>query len=168
VGQADEVDAAGQGLRPLDEDTVASGSLPLLDDAAAIELLRGARRIAVVGASPHPWRASHSVMRYLVDHGYDCEPVTPTHATVLGRACHPTLETAVTATGPFDIVDVFRRSEHAADIARSAVATGCRALWLQQGVIDAEAVRVAAAGGLPVVMDRCTAVLHRRVRDERS
>ncbi len=117
-----------------------------------------------MGASSLPWRASNSVMRYLLDYGYDCIPVTPKRDVVLGRACYDTLEAAVAATGPFDIVDVFRRPEFTPDIARSAVATGCGALWLQQGVINAEAVRIAHAGGLEVVMDRCTAVMsHLRV-----
>jgi predicted CoA-binding protein len=138
--------------------------LPLLSDEAAIELLRTSRRVAIVGASSLPWRASHSVMRYLLDKGYDCEPVNPHRREVLGRACHPSLEAAVAASGPFDIVDVFRRPQFTPDLARSAVATGCGALWLQQGVISAEAVRIAHDGGLAVVMDRCTAVLHRHLR----
>lgn len=137
--------------------------LPLLDDEAAVELLRSARRIAVVGASPTPWRASHSVMRYLLNQGYECVPITPRHDEVLGVRCWATLESAVADGGPFDVVDVFRRAEHAPEVARSAVASGCGALWLQQGVISAEAVRIAHEGGLAVVMDRCTAVLHRRI-----
>ena len=134
-----------------------------LGDAAAVELMRSARRIAVIGASSLPWRASNSVMRYLLDRGYDCVPVTPTRPEVLGHACYDTLEAAVTATGPFDIVDVFRRPEYTPEIARSAVATGCKALWLQQGVISPTAARIAHEGGLDVVMDRCTAVLHRHL-----
>jgi hypothetical protein len=139
--------------------------VPILDTEAARELLRGARRIAVVGASPDPWRASHSVMAYLLGQGYDCVPVNPTVESVLGRPTFPSLEAAVAGTGgPFDIVDVFRRPEHAPDIARSAVALGCRALWLQLGVISPEAVRIARAGGLAVVIDRCTAVDHRALQ----
>jgi len=149
----------------IDPAPTAGEPLPLLDDAAAIELLGGARRIAVVGASPSPWRASHAVMRYLLGQGYECVPVNPNHPQVLGRACYPTLEAAAAQGGAFDIVDVFRRPEHTPAVARSAVATGSRALWLQQGVINEEAVRVAHAGGLAVVMDRCTAVLHRHLRD---
>ena len=151
------------GLELIDGPTKAVG-LPLLDDAGAMELLRDARRIAVVGASSLPWRASNSVMRYLLDQGYDCVPVTPKRDEVLGHACYDTLEAAVAATGPFDIVDVFRRPEFTPEIARSAVATGCGALWLQQGVISAEAARIAHEGGLDVVMDRCTAVVHRHLR----
>ena len=135
----------------------------LLDDAGAIELLRTARRIAIVGASSLPWRASNSVMRYLLDKGYECVPITPKRPEVLDRASYDSLEAAVAATGPFDIVDVFRRPEYAPAIARSAVTTKCRALWLQQGVISPEAVHIASEGGLEVVMDRCTAVMHRHV-----
>ena len=67
------------------------------------------------------------------------------------------------ATGPFDIVDVFRRPEHTPEIARSAVETGSGALWLQLGVVNWEAARIANEAGLPVVMDRCTAIEHRRI-----
>lgn len=146
------------------DEPVAPNGLPLLSDGATLELLRDARRIAVVGASNLPWRASNSVMGYLLDQGYECVPVNPNHREVLGQRCYPSLEAAVAATGPFDIVDVFRRPEFTPEIARSAVATGCHALWLQQGVISPEAVRIADAGGLAVVMDRCTAVVHRLVR----
>ncbi len=133
----------------------------VLDLEGAVALLRAARRIAVIGASSLPWRASNSVMRYLLSQGYECVPITPMRDEVLGLACYPTLEAAVAATGPFDIVDVFRRPEFTPDIARSAVATGCGSLWLQLGVVNAEAARIAHAGGLAVVMDRCTAVVHR-------
>lgn len=128
-----------------------------------MELLRTARRIAIVGASSRPWRASNSVMRYLQRQGYECVPVTPKRDEVLGQTCYPTLEAAVAATGPFDIVDVFRRPEFTPDIARSAVATGCGSLWLQLGVVNDEAARIAREGGLAVVMDRCTAIVHRHV-----
>jgi predicted CoA-binding protein len=103
-------------------------------------------------------------MRYLLGQGYDCVPVNPNTDEVLGRPAFPTLEEAVAAGGQFDIVDVFRRSEAVAEIARSAVATGAGALWLQLGVVNWEAARIADEAGLPVVMDRCTAIEHRRLR----
>ncbi len=67
----------------------------------------------------------------------------------------------VEASGPFDIVDVFRRSELCVAHAREAVATGAGCLWLQLGVVNWEAAAIAAGGGLSVVMDRCTAIEHR-------
>lgn len=151
---------------PVAEEPVAEEPVPLLDAAGAREVLRLARRIAIVGASPNPWRASNSVMAYLLAQGYECVPVNPTTDSVLGQVCFPTLEAAVAgATGePFDIVDVFRRPEHTPDIARAAVAVGCGALWLQLRVISWEAARIAHEGGLQVVMDRCTAIDHRALR----
>jgi predicted CoA-binding protein len=138
------------------------GPVPLLDDAGIARLLRSARRIAVVGASSRPTRPSLGVFAYLVRHGYDTVPVNPNEHEVEGVPAYPTLAAAVEATGPVDIVDVFRRPEACAAIAEEAVAVGARSLWLQLGVVSWEAARIAAAGGLAVVMDRCTAIEHRR------
>jgi predicted CoA-binding protein len=126
-------------------------------------LFREARRIAVVGASSKADRPSFGVFRYLVDSGFDCVPVNPNEGEVQGVRAYGTLGEAVAATGPVDIVDVFRRAELCPDHAREAVAAGARALWLQLGVVSWEAARIAHAGGLAVVMDRCTAVEHRRL-----
>jgi predicted CoA-binding protein len=137
--------------------------VPIADEAVALALLAGAHRIAVIGASADRMRPSHGVMRYLQHHGYECVPVNPNCRDVLGIRAYRTLEEAVDAGGPFDIVDVFRRAEHTPAVARSAVATRARALWLQLGVVNWEAARIAHEGGLTVVMDRCTAIDHRRL-----
>jgi len=131
-------------------------------------VLRQARSIAIVGASPHEWRASYRIMAYLLGQGYECVPVSPNAREVLGQACYASLEAAADARDGrgFDIVDVFRRAEHTPDIARSAVALRCGTLWLQLGVISDEAARIAHEGGVRVVMDRCTAVDHRVMREE--
>jgi len=138
--------------------------VPLLDGDEPARLLARARRIAMVGASANSARPSHGVMRYLLEQGYEVIPINPTVGEVLGQPAYATLEAAVAATGAFDIVDVFRRPEHTPEIARSAVATGARALWLQLGVVNWEAAQIAHDGGLAVVMDRCTAIEHRRLR----
>ncbi len=140
------------------------GPVPVLDDAGIAALLRGARRIAVVGASPRPERPSHDVMRYLIGAGYECVPVNPTVDAVLDVPAYPSLTAAVAATGPFDIVDVFRRAEDCLEPAREAVATGARCLWLQLGIVSWDAARVAHEGGLAVVMDRCTKIEVARLR----
>jgi hypothetical protein len=139
------------------------GPVELLDDAGIDLLLRTSRRIAIVGASPRPGRPSNDVLGYLLRHGYECVPIHPDAGEVLGLLAYPTLDAAVEATGPFDVVDVFRRSELCVPHAQEAVATGARCLWLQLGVVNWEAARVAAARGLNVVMDRCTAIEHRRL-----
>ena len=85
-------------------------------------------------------------------------PVNPNEREVLGLAAYPNLAAAVAATGPVDMVDVFRRSELCVPHAVEAVAAGARVLWLQLGVVNWEAARIARTGGLEVVMDRCTAI----------
>jgi predicted CoA-binding protein len=141
-----------------------TGPVPVLDGPGILAALRGSRRIAVVGASPDPWRPSQGVMRTLMTAGYECVPVNPNASEVLGVRCWPTLEEAVVAMGPVDLVDVFRRAEHTPDVARAAVAVRARVLWLQLGVVSWEAAAIAYEAGLGVVMDRCTAIELRGMR----
>jgi predicted CoA-binding protein len=108
-------------------------------------------------------RPSNDIFRYLRRAGYDVVPVSPTETEVEGQAAFPTLAAAADATGPFDIVDVFRRPEFCAEHAREAVQAGARCLWLQLGIVSAEAGRIAVEGGLQLVMDRCTKVEHARL-----
>ena len=124
-------------------------------DAAAI--LRDARTIAVVGASADPWRPSHGVMRYLLGAGYRCIPVNPGCDEVLGV---PAAASLAEIEEPIDLVDVFRRPEFCAAHAREAVEAGSRALWLQLGIVSAEARRIAEEAGLDYVEDACTKVVH--------
>ena len=126
-------------------------------------VLRATRRIAVIGASSDPDRPSYGVFGSLIRHGYDCVPVNPKEREVLGVPAFATLAEAVTATGPFELVDVFRRSDQCVPHAREAVAAGARCLWLQLGVVSWAAARIAHDGGLEVVMDRCTAIEWRRL-----
>ena len=87
----------------------------------------------------------------------------PNERDVLGVAAFGTLEAAVQATGPFDLVDVFRRPALCVHHAREAVAARARCLWLQLGVVNWDAARIAHDGGIGVVMDRCTAIEWRRI-----
>ena len=134
--------------------------VPVLD-RAAIEALLGAEpkpRVAIVGASPSPVRPSHGVLVDLQGLGYDVVPVNPTAEEVAGLRCYPTLADAVAATGPVDIVDVFRLPPACPAHAREAVEVGAKVLWLQLGIASREAGRIAHEGGLAVVMNRCLAV----------
>ena len=139
-------------------------NLPLLDEAGIRDLLSSNPRIAIVGASASPFRPSNGVLRDLVTFGYDVVPVNPGETEVEGLACYPTLAEAVAASGPVDIVNVFRRPEACPAHAREAVEAGARCLWLQLGIASREAAEIALAGGLAVVMDRCTAIEHARLR----
>jgi predicted CoA-binding protein len=140
------------------------GPVPLVPDDEIGDLLRSTRRIAVIGASSNEARPSFGVFRYLVHQGYDCVPINPGERSVLGVPAFRSLREAVEATGPFDLVDVFRRTELCPPHARQAVEAGAAAFWMQLGVVSWEAARIAHDGGLRVVMDRCTAIEHRRIR----
>jgi predicted CoA-binding protein len=119
------------------------------------QILRDARTIAVVGASPQPARPSHGVMRYLERAGYRVLPVNPT--------CPEYYASLAALDEPVDLVDVFRRPEFCADVAREAAAIGAPALWLQLGIVSDEARRIAAEAGMDYVENACTAIVHRRL-----
>jgi uncharacterized protein len=134
---------------------------PRWQDIDVIErLVREMRTVAVVGLSPDPHRPSHGVARGLRASGVRILPVNPGISTWEGLEAYPSLDAL---PEPPDIVDVFRRPEFAVDLAAQAVEIKAGALWLQLGVISDEAARIAAAGGLDVVMDRCLLVEHREV-----
>ena len=127
-----------------------------LSDGAVAALLQRTGRIALVGASARPDRASHHVMAFLLRHGYAVTPVNPALAgqTLLGQPVVGTLAEA----GPLDMVDVFRASDQAGAVVDEAIRLGARSVWLQLGVIDAAAAARGRAAGLTVAMDRCPAI----------
>ena len=89
--------------------------------------------------------------------------MNPNERSILGIPAFRTVTEAAEASGPFDVVDVFRRSELVVPHADEAVAVGARCLWLQLGVVNWDAARIASEAGLSVVMDRCTAIEWRRI-----
>lgn len=118
------------------------------------------RNIAVVGISRDPHKAAHYVPAYLADNGYDITPVNPSADTILGRKCHADMDSI---EHDMDIVQIFRPSDQVASIVAQAVKKRPKAIWLQLGIYDAEAERIAAQAGIPMVYDRCMLVEHRRL-----
>jgi predicted CoA-binding protein len=117
-------------------------------------LLKDARTVAVVGLSSKPWRASYEIAAYLQEHGYRVVPVNPAETEVLGEPAYATLAD-IPRDIEVDVVDVFRRAEHTPEIARQAVEIGAKVLWLQEGIVNDEAARIATDGGLDVIMGVC-------------
>ena len=115
--------------------------------------------IAVVGASDDPERAGHYIPRYLKEQGYRIIPVNPNHETVLGERCYDSLEEI---PEPVDCVEVFRRPEYCAEVARQAAAIGASSLWLQLGIFSLEAQQIAEEAGMLFVQDDCMGPQHRR------
>jgi len=127
------------------------------DEAAAVDRMLKAKRIAIVGMSDDPSRPSHGIGSYLRVHGYEVIPVNPTHDVVLGLKCYARLSDV---PGKIDVVNVFRRAEFCADVTRDAIAAGARGVWLQSGIRNEAARELAEEAKIDFVQDRCIMVEH--------
>ena len=135
--------------------------MSMVDDIAGLRrILAQTRTIAVVGLSANWYRPSYFAAKYMQDHGYRIIPVNPAHDEVLGERCYPTIA-AIPET--VDMVDCFRKPGEIAPLAREAVAKGAKTLWMQLGIRNEEAARIASDAGLAVVEDRCVKIEHARL-----
>jgi len=129
----------------------------ITSDETIQSILTEYRRVAVVGVSDNPARASYNIAKYLIGQGFTVIPVNPAIQEVLGIPCYPDL---LTAPGPIEIVDIFRRVEFIPEIVDQAIQIGAKAVWMQSGLIDEASAERARAAGLKVVMDHCIMVEH--------
>ena len=130
-----------------------------MNEPESIDQIFKMKTVAVVGMSPKPERPSHYVGMYLKEQGYDIIPVNPGHKEIAGMTSYPSL---LDIPVKVDVVDVFRRPEHAVPISEAAVEIGSKALWLQDGVINDEAARLAEDASLLVVMNDCMLRRHKQ------
>jgi hypothetical protein len=128
-------------------------------------LLGDARTVAIVGLSSRPDRPSNEIARYLQRKGYRIVPVNPNESEVLGERAYASL-LEIPADVQVDVVDVFRRAGETPAVARDAVAIGAKVLWLQEGIVNDEAYRIAADGGLDVIMGVCIKHVKQRLDAE--
>jgi len=147
---------------PGGEDALAP-ALP--SDAELRSLLGDARTIAVVGLSSKPHRDSNEVGRYLQAKGYRVVPINPKETEVLGERAYPTLDD-VPSDVHVDVVDVFRRAQDTPPIADAAVRRGAKVLWLQDGIVNEDARRIAEEAGLTVIMGVCIKRTRKRLDGE--
>jgi uncharacterized protein len=148
-------------------------TLPQYPDSLIKSILRSVKTIAMVGASANDIRPSYFAMMYLLGKGYKVMPVNPgaVGKTILGQKVYGTLKDVADAgIGPVDMVDIFRESQFAPEIARETVAEkdrlGVKVLWMQLGVISPEAEKIGKDAGLTVVMNRCPKIEHGRFSGE--
>ena len=132
---------------------------PRRDENDAIARMLSAKRIAIVGASDDSLRPSNSIADYLMSHGYQIIPINPNHDEVLGQKCYAKL---AEVPGPIDLVNVFRRPQACADVARQAIEIGAKGLWLQSGIMNDQARQLAQGAGIDFVQNRCIMVEHMR------
>ena len=116
------------------------------------EILEKYRTIAVVGLSSSTWRPSYGVSKYMQANGYRVIPVNPRETSVLGEKAYATLDDV---PEPFEIVNIFRRSEYVLGIVESAIRRKAKVIWMQEGVVNVPAAELAQKAGLDVIMNRC-------------
>lgn len=134
-------------------------------DAYIKDILASCRTFAFVGASPTPSRPSYFAMKYLLAKGFHVIPVNPAYPgeTILGQKIHASLgEIDV----PVDVVNIFRKSDAALAITREAIAVGAKVVWMQLGIRNDAAAKLAEKAGLKVVMDRCPKIEYGRLSGE--
>lgn len=123
------------------------------------QILASTRTIAVVGLSSRQSRPGYYVPAYLQNQGYRIIPVNPSIASALGERSYPDLSSVPEKV---DLVLVFRRSDAVLPVVEEAISVGVKAVWMQAGIINEDAARIARQAGLKVIMDACMMVEHRR------
>ncbi len=131
-------------------------------DSEFLDILNKYKKITVVGISPNADRPSHQIPLYMLKHGYEVVGVNPGHNEIAGMKIYPSLAEVPAEFRKF--VDVFRRPEHIPDVVEDALKVGgVEVLWLQLGITNPTAEKMAEAAGIQVISDRCLLVEHRNL-----
>lgn len=137
----------------------------IVDGDRAWEVLRDHPRLAIVARSKRTDRPWHDVAGYLIAEGYDVQLVNTMLDEAHGRPCYDSL---AELPEPFDIVDVFRMIPEVPGVVDEAIEVGAPILWLQLEIVHEEAIAKASEAGMDVVVDRCTAIEHRKLLQNAS
>ncbi len=137
----------------------------IVDGDRAWEVLRDHPRLAIVARSKRTDRPWHDVAGYLIAEGYDVQLVNTMLDEAHGRPCYDSL---AELPEPFDIVDVFRMIPEVPGVVDEAIEVGAPILWLQLEIVHDEAIARASEAGMDVVVDRCTAIEHRKLLQQTS
>ena len=117
-------------------------------------------KVAVVGMSKHSLKAAHYVPKYLFDNGYDITPVNPTTDEILGKKCYSSISEV---DEEIDIVDIFRPSDQVLPVIQEAIKKKPKVIWLQEGIHNTEAEKLATQAGIKVIFNRCMLAEHQRL-----
>ena len=118
------------------------------------------KKIAVIGMSRHSVKAAHFVPKYLSEQGFDITPINPTADEILGKRCYPDISSV---KYHIDIVDIFRPSEQILSVIQDVIKKKPNVIWLQEGIHNAEAEKLAMKEGIIVVFNRCMLAEHQRL-----
>jgi len=118
------------------------------------------KKIAVIGMSRHSIKAAHFVPKYLSEQGFDITPINPTTNEILGKKCYPDISSIQHS---IDIVDIFRPSEQVLSVIPDAIKKKPKVIWLQEGIHNEEAEKLAMKEGIIVIFNRCMLAEHKRL-----
>ena len=124
--------------------------------------LKESQSVALVGASPKPELASNEIMDYLMKNNYKVYPINPKYKgqLILGQLVYPDI---ISIHESIDMVDVFRPSPEAVEITKQAIEKKVTYIWLQLGIENEEAKKIAEANGITMIMNRCTLIEHKKL-----
>jgi len=124
--------------------------------------LRESQSVALVGASPKPELASNEIMDYLMKNNYKVYPINPKYKgqLILGQLVYPDI---ISIHESIDMVDVFRPSPEAVEITKQAIEKKVTYIWLQLGIENEEAKKIAEANRITMIMNRCTLIEHKKL-----
>ena len=118
------------------------------------------KKIAVVGMSKHANKAAHFVPKYLSEQGFEITPINPNAIEILGKKSYPDL---LSLDHPVDVVDIFRPSEDVLPFVKDAIKKKPKVIWLQEGIHNVEAEKLARSNGIMVIFNRCMLAEHQRL-----
>ena len=118
------------------------------------------KKIAVVGMSKHANKAAHFVPKYLSEHGFEITPINPNSTEILGKKSYPNV---LSLDHPVDVIDVFRPSEDVLPFVKDAIKKKPKVIWLQEGIHNVEAEKLARSNGIMVIFNRCMLAEHQRL-----
>lgn len=127
-------------------------------DNDTINILRESKTIAVVGCSRDENKAAHKIPKYLKEQGYKVIPVNPSANEILGER---TFKVLSDIDVPVDILNIFRPSEECFDITKEAIKIKPKVIWMQLGIKNDEAKRLAEKHNIKVIMDKCIMIEHK-------
>lgn len=118
------------------------------------------KRVVVIGMSKNEHKAAHYVPKYLSENGFNIIPVNPTADEILGKKCFSTISEVA---DDVDIVDIFRPSDQVLSVVEEAIKKKPKVIWLQEGIHNLEAEKLARDNGIKIVFNRCMLAEHQRL-----
>lgn len=124
------------------------------------EILLSAKNVASVGLSSNDEKESYWIAFFLKEQGYRMIPVNPKATEIFGEKVYASLSDI---PDEIDVVQVFRRPEDVPPVVEEAIKIGAKVVWMQEGIVNEEAAKMAREAGLKVVMNACMRATHKRL-----